>query len=77
MKLTLLIMLCVLVGCTTTPTGETVMSPGAVDTIDVIAGVAEPLGATAASLAFLWPPAKRHHTLSTNSKRLIQMRGAS
>jgi hypothetical protein len=57
MKLTLLIMLCVLVGCTTTPTGETVMSSETVDTIDVIAGVAEPLGATAASLAFLWPPA--------------------
>jgi hypothetical protein len=42
-----------LAGCATTPAGETVLAPETIETIDAIADVAEPLGA---SLAILFPP---------------------
>lgn len=45
---------CLLAGCATTQTGETVITPEAVEIIDAVAAVAEPLGV---SLAVLFPPA--------------------
>jgi hypothetical protein len=45
---------CVLAGCAMTQTGEPIMSPEAIETIDAVASVAEPLGM---SLAVLYPPA--------------------
>lgn len=44
----------VIVGCATTPAGETVIRPEAIDRIDAIAAVAEPLGVT---LGILFPSA--------------------
>ena len=52
MKIISIILLCLLAGCAVTPTGETVITPEGVETIDAIAAVAEPLGA---SLILLWP----------------------
>lgn len=46
--------LCALAGCATTATGETILTPAAIGTIDAVASVAEPLGT---SLAILYPPA--------------------
>ena len=45
---------CLLAGCVTTPAGAPTLSVEAVETIDAVADVAIPLGA---SLAMLWPPA--------------------
>ena len=44
--------LCMLAGCATTQTGETIMTPETVEAIDAVAAVAEPLGI---SLGILFP----------------------
>jgi hypothetical protein len=51
---TLTLGICVLAGCAMTATGEKILTPEAIETIDAVASVAEPLGT---SLAVLYPPA--------------------
>ena len=53
MRLIALFLVCVLGGCATTPSGETILDPQTAETIDAVAAFAEPLGI---SLGLLFPP---------------------
>ena len=53
MRLIALFVVCVLAGCATTPSGQTILDPQAAETIDAVAAFAEPLGV---SLGILFPP---------------------
>jgi hypothetical protein len=54
---TLLIGSLLVCGCAVAPSGETVLSPEAIETLETVADIVEPLGQTSVALSPFWPPA--------------------
>jgi hypothetical protein len=53
----IIVVMVVLAGCVVAPTGEAVLTPEAIETIDAVAVAAEPAGQLAVALSMFWPPA--------------------